>query len=86
MVVVEDQNIYNQGLLFRRPEAAGDPAMVRLRTGQVLRALRAATAAGGVAPRREPGLSGQILEAHDTAGDDARLVCDRPATGPGAGR
>ncbi|HEY9040207.1 MAG TPA: hypothetical protein VIN05_14840 [Roseovarius sp.] len=48
--------------------------MARLRTDQMLRAVRAAAALGGGPAPRRVGISGQILEADDPGGDGARVI------------
>ncbi|WP_255009897.1 hypothetical protein [Roseovarius sp. M141] len=54
--------------------ATPDPAVARLRTDQMLRALRVAAKLGGSPAPRVVGLSGQVLEAGDIGGDDARVI------------
>jgi hypothetical protein len=66
--------VYGQGMLFRTAAGGIDPATARLRTEQMLRAVREAAKLGGVPPPRVVGLSGQILEDDDPGGDGARVI------------
>lgn len=69
---------YAQGWLGHVTAGGDDPAIARLRTAQMLRAVKAASALGGGPPPRIVGLSGQILDADDIGGDDARLIEGEP--------
>ncbi len=66
--------VYGRGMLYRTAAGGIDPAMARLRTEQMLRAVREAAKLSGVPPPRVVGLSGQILEDDDPGGDGARII------------
>ena len=56
---------------------SADAAMTRLRTDQMLRAVRVATGLGAAVqgvPARAAGVSGQLLDDDEPGGDDARII------------
>lgn len=71
---------YRQDILHRTAFRAEDPALARLRTAQVLRAVREVAALGAAPPPRVAGLSGKILEDDDPGGDSARVIADSAAS------
>ncbi len=65
---------YRQGFIFDAAVEGADAALARLRTDQMLRAVRAAAMLGNRPAPRGVWLSGQILDADDTGGDGARII------------